>query len=442
MDIELLSRMQFAFTIAFHYLFPPLSIGLSIFLIITEGMYIKTKKKKYENITRFWVKIFALIFGIGVASGIVMEFQFGTNWATYSRFVGDVFGSLLAAEGIFAFFLESGFLAILLFGWDKVKPGMHFFATIMVAFGAHFSALWILIANSWQQTPGALGEGFHIVGEGVMQRAEILDFWKVVFNPSTLERLSHTLSAAWLTGAFLVLSVSAYYILKKRHQEYSLISLKIGLIIILFASFTQLITGHSSAKVVAEHQPAKLAAFEGHYETKPGDLYLFGWVNESTNEVIGIKLPGMLSFLLYNDTEKPVVGLNEFKETDRPPVNIVFQAYHLMVGIGMIITAIAIFGTYYLFKGTLQEKKLFLKILVSAVFLPQAANQLGWLAAEVGRQPWIVYGYLRTKDAFSQSVNADQVLFSLILFGLVYSLLFTLFLFLLDRKIKHGYEEY
>lgn len=442
MDIEVLSRMQFAFTIAFHYLFPPLSIGLSIFLIITEGMYIKTKEKKYENITRFWVKIFALVFGIGVASGIVMEFQFGTNWATYSRFVGDVFGSLLAAEGIFAFFLESGFLAILLFGWDKVKPGMHFFSTIMVAFGAHFSALWILIANSWQQTPGVLGEGFHIVGEGMMQRAEILDFWKVVFNPSTIERLSHTLSAAWLTGAFLVLSVSAFYLLKKKHQEYSLTALKIGLIIIFFASFIQLITGHSSAKVVAEHQPAKLAAFEGHYETKPGDLYLFGWVNETTNEVIGIKMPGMLSWLIHNDTEKPVVGLNEFNESDRPPVNIVFQAYHLMVGIGMLIIAIAIFGAFYLFKGNLQDKTLFLKVLVFAVFLPQAANQLGWLAAEVGRQPWIVYGYLRTKDALSQSVNANQVLFSLILFGLVYTLLFVLFLFLLDRKIKHGYEEY
>lgn len=442
MDIEVLSRMQFAFTIAFHYLFPPLSIGLSIFLIITEGMYIKTKEKKYENITRFWVKIFALVFGIGVASGIVMEFQFGTNWATYSRFVGDVFGSLLAAEGIFAFFLESGFLAILLFGWDKVKPGMHFFSTIMVAFGAHFSALWILIANSWQQTPGVLGEGFNIVGEGMMQRAEILDFWKVVFNPSTIERLSHTLSAAWLTGAFLVLSVSAFYLLKKKHQEYSLTALKIGLIIIFFASFTQLITGHSSAKVIAEHQPAKLAAFEGHYETKPGDLYLFGWVNETTNEVIGIKMPGMLSWLIYNDTEKPVIGLNEFNESDRPPVNIVFQAYHLMVGIGMLIIAIAIFGAFYLFKGNLQDKTLFLKVLVFAVFLPQAANQLGWLAAEVGRQPWIVYGYLRTKDALSQSVNANQVLFSLILFGLVYTLLFVLFLFLLDRKIKHGYEEY
>ena len=214
-DAEILARIQFATTVAFHYIFPPMSIGLGFLLVIMEGMYLKTKNKLYENMTKFWVKVFSLIFAMGVATGIVMEFQFGTNWSTYSRYVGDIFGSPLAAEGIFAFFLESGFLAILVFGWDKVKPRTHFIATIMVSFGSMLSAVWIIVANSWQQTPGKIGETFHIVGEGVNARAEILDFWAVVFNPSTIDRLSHVLSAAMITGAFLVLSVSAYYLIKK-----------------------------------------------------------------------------------------------------------------------------------------------------------------------------------------------------------------------------------
>ncbi len=212
MDVEILARLQFAFTIAFHYIYPPLSIGLGIVMVIMEGMYLKTKNPLYEKMTKFLVKVFALTFAIGVATGIVMEFEFGTNWATYSRYVGDVFGSALAAEGIFAFFLESGFLAILVFGWDKVKPSMHFFSTIMVALGAMFSAIWIVVANSWMQTPA----GFHIVGEGINARAEITDFWAMVFNPSSVDRLLHTISGCWLAGAFLVISVAAYYLTEKK----------------------------------------------------------------------------------------------------------------------------------------------------------------------------------------------------------------------------------
>ena len=207
MDVEVLARLQFAFTIAFHYIYPPLSIGLGVLLVMMEGMYLWTKDPLYERMTKFWVKIFALTFAIGVATGIVMEFEFGTNWATYSRYVGDVFGSALAAEGIFAFFLESGFLALLVFGWDKVGPRTHFFATVMVALGAMFSAVWIVVANSWQQTPA----GYHVVGEGIEARAEIVDFWAKVFNPSSVDRLCHVLSGAWLAGAFLVISVSAYF---------------------------------------------------------------------------------------------------------------------------------------------------------------------------------------------------------------------------------------
>src|SRR3990172_1371646 len=217
MDTEILARIQFAFTVAFHYIYPPLSIGLGILLVMMEGMYIKTKNPLYEQMTKFWVKVFALTFAIGVATGIVMEFEFGTNWATYSRFVGDVFGSALAAEGIFAFFLESGFLALLVFGWDKVKPRTHFISTIMVSLGSMFSAVWIVVANSWQQTPA----GFHIVGEGLNARAEITDFWAMVFNPSSMHRLGHVLIGCFILGAFFVMSLSAYYVLRQRHVEMS-----------------------------------------------------------------------------------------------------------------------------------------------------------------------------------------------------------------------------
>jgi cytochrome d ubiquinol oxidase subunit I len=439
MDVEILSRIQFAFTAAFHYIYPPLSIGLGVLLVIMEGTYLKTKNKLYEQMTRFWVKIFALTFAVGVASGIVLEFEFGTNWASYSRYVGDIFGSALAAEGIFAFFLESGFLAILVFGWNKVGPKMHFFSTIMVSLGSMFSAVWIVVANSWQQTPA----GYHIVGEGMNGRAEITDFWEMVFNPSSVDRLTHVLSGAWLAGAFLVISVSAYYLLKQKHLEFAKSSLKIGLIFALFASLFQLVTGHQGAIGVSQNQPAKLAAFEAHYDSeKPADLYLFGWVDEE-NQIVksGLKIPGLLSYLLYWDSTQPVIGLNSFAEEDRPPINLVFQTYHLMVTIGFFLIAISIVGVFLLWRGKLFESPWFLKILVVAVLGPQIANQLGWFSAEIGRQPWIVYGLMRTSDGLSKAVSAEQTLFSLILFTLIYTLLFILFIYLLDQKIKHGPEE-
>jgi len=439
MDVEILSRIQFAFTIAFHYIYPPLSIGLGVLLVIMEGMYLKTKNKLYERMTKFWVKVFALTFALGVASGIVMEFEFGTNWSTYSRFVGDVFGSALAAEGIFAFFLESGFLAVLVFGWDKVSPKVHFLSTIMVSLGSMLSAVWIVVANSWQQTPA----GYHIVGEGIHARAEITDFWAMVFNPSSMERLSHVLSGAWLAGAFLVLSVSAYYLLKNKHIKFAKASFKIALGLALFASLFQLFTGHQSAIGISKTQPAKLAAFEAHYDSSAvGDLYLFGWVNDEEQKVnFGMKIPGMLSFLLYGDATKNVTGLNAFKPEDRPPVNIVFQSYHLMVVIGFGLIALSLLGLFFLWRKTLFEKKWLLWIFVFSVLGPQIANQIGWVSAEVGRQPWIVYGLMRTSEGLSKVVEANQVVFSLVLFTFIYFLLFVLFLFLLNQKIQHGPEQ-
>lgn len=438
-DVELLSRIQFAFTIMFHYIFPPFSIGLGLLLVVYESLYVITKKKIYEKITRFWIKIFAANFSVGVASGIVMEFEFGTNWSTYSRFVGDIFGSPLAAEGIFAFFLESGFLAILLFGWNRVKPGMHLFATVMVAVGSMLSGFWIVVANSWQQTPVA----YEIVVDYGIRRAVITDFWAMVFNPSAMVRFTHVILGAWIQGAFLVMSVSAYYLIKKIHIEFAQKSFAFALGLAALASLAQPLVGHEHAKVVAEWQPAKLAAFEGLYETQEeAPLYLLGWTDPKTEKTTGIAVPGILSFLVHGDTKGKVKGLNEFPKEDWPAVNGVFQSYHLMVSLGMLFI-----GATGLSLVLLARKKLFtpswswlIKAYIPAVALPVMANQLGWISAERGRQPWIVQGLLRTSEGISKSIVATEVVISLVLFVLVYILLFFVWLYVLDREIKHGPE--
>ena len=440
MDVEILARIQFAFTIAFHYIYPPLSIGLGLLLVVFEGLYLKTGNKMYEQITRFWIKIFALIFGIGVATGIIMEFEFGTNWATYSKYVGDIFGSALAAEGIFAFALESGFLGILIFGWNRVSSRVHFFSTLMVFLGSMFSAIWIVVANSWQQTPA----GYHIVGSGMEARAEITDFWAMVFNPSSVDRLIHVWIAAFLAGIFLVLSVNAWYILKKKHLEIAKPSFKIALVAATVFSVLQLLAGHRSADVVYKHQPAKLAALEGHYDSMAvADMFLLGYVDHKNQKVTGIKIPGGLSFLTQYDFNKPVKGLNAFKPDERPTqVNTIFQFYHIMVAIGMFMIGLTVYASWLSFKNKLFEKRWLMWVFVWAVLGPQIANQTGWFAAEMGRHPWVVYGLLRTSDALSKTVTANQVVFSLILFTVVYMLLLVLFLYLLNKKIQHGPVDY
>lgn len=368
MDVEILSRIQFAFTVAFHYIYPPLSIGLGLIMVVFETIYIRTKKKEYEVLAKFWTKIFAITFGIGVVTGIVMEFEFGTNWATYSRYVGDIFGSALAAEGIFAFALESSALGILLFGWNRVKPWVHLVATWAVFLGSMFSAVWIVIANSWQQTPA----GYHIVGEGMQARAEIVDFWAMVFNPSSVDRLTHVWIGAFLAGTFLILSVHAYYILKGRHVLLSKKAFKITLVVATISSLAQLFTGHNSAEGVAENQPAKLAALEGHYKANsPADLYLFGWVDQKKEEVYGLKIPGGLSFMLYQDFDTPVTGLDEFAKEDRPSqVNAVFQFYHIMVAIGMFLIGLSLFALWQWKKGKLFTQKWLLWTFVFTAILP------------------------------------------------------------------------
>lgn len=435
-NVEILSRLQFAFTIAFHYIYPPLSIGLGVCLVIMEGMYLKTRNKVYEELTRFWIRIFALIFGIGVATGIVMEFEFGTNWATYSRYVGDIFGSALAAEGIFAFALESGFLGILLFGWNKVSPRVHFMSTVLVALGSIFSAIWIVVANSWMQTPA----GFRIEGHEMQARAVVTDFWEMVFNPSSIERLSHVLVGAFSAGSFLVVSVSAWYILKKRHLDHAKKGFRIGLYVASASALLSLLTGHTAADVVSRYQPTKLAAMEGHWDSlAPADAYMFGWVDKEQQVTTGLKVPGGLSFLIHQDFNTPVQGLKSFEPKDRPgPINFVFQMYHIMVAIGMALIGLTLFALWMLWRGKLFETRWLMGVFVFSVLLPQIANQVGWYTAEVGRQPWVVYGLLRTSQGLSEAVKAEHVLASLIMFTLVYLVLFLLFLYLLNKKIQHG----
>lgn len=479
MDAELLARIQFAFTAAFHYLFPPMSIGLGICLVIMEGIWLKTGNILYHNMARYWTRVFALTFAVGVATGIVLEFEFGTNWSTYSRFVGDIFGSALAAEGIFAFFLESGFLAILLFGWNKVGPKMHFFSTCMVAFGAHFSAVWIIVANSWMQTPA----GFHLerTVEGVPTllppgyvlqpsdlgsvRAVVDDFWAVVFCPSSMERLSHVLMGAWMTGAFMVISVSAYYILRGRHQEFAKASMKIGLVVGIFAAFMQLVTGSISAAGVMKNQPVKLAAMEGLFQTKEyTPMAIAGYVDEKNEKTTALEIPGLLSFLANGNFKTPVPGLKDLptdefikarhpgvspqdipkvRQTYWPDIQPVFQAYHLMISLGVALIGLMVVTWFFWWKGWLFQtdwwvSKALLVLLIVSVLGPQIGNQAGWFTAELGRQPWVVTDLLLISQGVSKVVAANQIVASIIMFMVVYTLLFLVFIYLLNKKIQHG----
>jgi cytochrome d ubiquinol oxidase subunit I len=439
MDVLFLSRLQFAATVMFHYLFPPLTIGLSMIMVYLEGQYLRTKDPEYEAAAKFWTKIFAVNFAMGVATGIVMEFQFGTNWSAYSRFVGDVFGSALAAEGIFAFFLESGFLAVLVFGWDRVSPKMHFFSTLMVAIGGMFSAVWIVVANSWQQTPA----GHHIVGEGAAMRAEIVDFWAMVFNPSSMIRLSHVLIGAFILGAFFVMSIGAWYVLHGRHQEFAKRTFGGGLLLGLLASLLAPLSGDIHGRVVAEYQPTKLAAMEGLYTTPEAGapLHVFGIVDHEAREVkADLTIPGGLSFLVHRDWDEPVPGLDQFPEEHWPPVAITFYSFHIMVGLGVLFILLTAVGLWYQWRDTLVEQRWLLWIFVFAVLGPYAANQLGWVTAEVGRQPWAVQNLLLTEDSFSTNLATGEVLGSLIGFGIIYLLLFLVWIFVLNDKIQHGPE--
>jgi cytochrome d ubiquinol oxidase subunit I len=439
MDVVLLSRLQFAINISFHYLFPPMSIGLGAMLVIIEGLYMKTKDPFYKQLAQFWTKIFSLFFAMGVATGFVQLFAFGNNWADYSMFVGDVFGSILAAEGIFAFFLEAGFLGLMLFGWDRVKPRTHYLSTILVTLGAHFSAIWIVIANSWMQTP----QGFKVIGEGHQKRAVITNLYDVYFNPSTIDRLIHTLLGCYILGAFLFMSVGAYYLLKNKNLRVGEFSVKAGIYAGFLCLVAMLFSAHQTAEGVAKNQPIKLAAMEGVFHTQPATpISAFGYVDQEAQEVKGLKIPGLLSFLVHGDFKTPVKGLNEFPRDQWPQVQWTFQSYHLMVISWGIMMMVAASSFVTMIRGQLQKKRWVLMMLTASIILPYISNLAGWFTAEIGRQPWLVYGVLKTVDGVSRSIHSSQVASSLIMFIMIYVLLFSLFIFLLNRKIQHGPEEH
>ncbi len=433
MDVVLLSRIQFALTIAFHFLFPPLTIGLAWLLVVIEWRGWKRGDPAWVRLGRFFGKLLALTFAVGVATGIVMEFQFGTNWAAYSKYVGDIFGAPLAAEGVLAFFLESGFLGLYLFGRGRVSKGTHWFSILMVAVGSTISAFWILVANSWQQTPAG-----YVVQHG---RAELVSFWAAVFNPSTLPRFFHTVDAALIAGAFLVAGVAAYLLRRNGADDLARRAMKLALALGLVASLAELFPfGHFHARQVARTQPEKFAAIEGLYTSQSAaPLVLFAYpVTPPPDLKAKVEIRGLLSWMAFGDINAPIRGITDFPPDDRPPLWLTFVSFHNMVVLGMYFIAAMAFGVWRLRGGRLWGDRRFLKLLIISIPLPLAACQLGWMAAEVGRQPWIVYHLLRTSDAASTSVPAGDVLFSMVLGGLLYLLLGWLYVFLLVREIRHG----
>jgi len=433
MDALFLARLQFALTIGFHFLFPPISIGLAWLLVIMEGLGWIKGNELYVRMGKFFAKLLALTFAVGVATGIVMEFQFGTNWSAYSKFVGDIFGAPLAAEGIFAFFLESGFLGLYLFGRNKVSKAVHWFSILMVAVGATISAFWIIAANSWQQTPAG-----YILRNN---RAELTSFYDAVFNPSTVIRYLHTMDAALITGAFFVAGISAYLVLKKKEVELAKRAMKIAVIFGLIASLLELTPlGDTHAKQVARTQPEKFASIEGLAQTQSNaPLILFGIPNSDTRKLeMKIEIPGLLSWLVHGDANVPVKGFNEFTPGNLPPFVFTFVSFHTMVAIGIFFILVMAMSFIQMYRSKLWDNKWLLKIMLWSIPLPLAACQLGWITAEVGRQPWIVYGLLRTSEAYSASVTAEEIMFSIILFGLIYLLLGILYIYILVREVKHG----
>lgn len=439
LDPELLSRVQFALTVSFHFIFPPISMGLGLMLLALGTVYLRTKDPKWRQLSFFWVKIYGIVFAMGVATGVVQEFEFGMNWADYSRFVGNVFGSLLAAEGVFAFFLEGGFLGLMLFGGNRLGPKMWLFAIFMVTFGAHFSALWILMANSWMQTP----QGFTIAQTPAPARAVMTSFWEVVFTPSFIPRLFHVWVAAWTVGSALMLSVSAWYILKKRNLELAKSNLKLALpFFILFGITNLFIFGPNMAIEVTNNQPLKLASLEGLWEsTSCAPMYLLGWVNESAQTTTGLSIPCLLSFLTSGNIDATVAGIDSFAPDPTPPINLVFQVYHIMINLGPILAGIGVLaGIWYLWKRRLYRSRFVLWLLVLSVFAGEMAITAGWWTAEIGRQPWLVYEVLTTADGVSPLLSGADVAISLGMFIGLYTVLFILFLYLMNRKIQAGPE--
>jgi len=430
MDPVFLSRLQFTATTLFHFLFVPLTLGLSILVAYMEVRYARTGDETYLRMTKFWGKLFLINFAVGVVTGITLEFQFGTNWSRYSAYVGDIFGSLLAIEASVAFFLESTLIGIWIFGWKKLSKMGHAMVMCLVAAGSNISAMWILIANGWMQHP----VGF-IYNNG---RAELNDFAAVVFNKFAILEFLHTVPASFTLSAFFVMGISAYHLYKKQHIDFFTRSFKIALVFGLVASIWVVIEGDQHAVHVTKTQPTKLAAMESHWETqKRAPIVLFAIPDEDNgrNRIEIGRVPGVLSLLGYHDINAEVQGLNDFPKADRPPVLPTFLSFRLMVAIGTLLPLLTLVGLFL--QNRLVENRWYLIVMMAAIPLPYIAIEAGWILAEVGRQPWIVYGLMRTADAASP-VSGIQVITSMIAFILVYGLLGSVGYYLIGKNALKG----
>jgi cytochrome bd ubiquinol oxidase subunit I len=432
MDPLFLSRLQFAAATMFHFLFVPLTLGLSIMVAIMETRYARSGDETYLRMTRFWGKLFLINFALGIVTGITLEFQFGTNWSRYSAFVGDVFGSLLAIEATAAFFLESTLIGVWIFGWKKLSRKAHATVMWLIAGASTLSAVWILIANSWMQHPVG-----YVTRNG---RAELESFTAVVFQGWAALTFVHTVSAAYILSAFFVMGISAYHLLKKQQIDFFTRSFRVALGIGLIFSLVEVVEGHLHGADLAEKQPTKLAAMEAHWETSTqAPVYMFAIPDEKKerNLMEILPIPGLLSFLAKHDPKAEVKGLKAFPPADRPPVLINFIAFKLMIGLGVYFALITLYG--WVRRNRLTESPGLLKFMVLSIPLPYVAAEAGWVLAEVGRQPWIVYGLMRTSDAASP-VAGSQVLMSLVAFIVVYGVLGCLGFYLMAKHAMKGPE--
>lgn len=434
LDPFILSRIQFAFVVSFHIIFPSFTIGLASWLAMLEWRWLRTRNPAYKRLYFFWSKIFAVAFGMGVVSGVVMSYQFGTNWSRFSDATGNILGPLLAYEVLTAFFLEASFLGIMLFGWNKVGPRLHFLSTLAVAFGTLVSSFWILSANSWMQTP----TGFELRDDGIFYPT---DWWEIVFNPSFPYRLVHMVLAAYLTTALVIAAVASYYRLNKRFAEESRIMLAMAMWFIAIVAPTQLVAGDAHGLNAFEHQPAKVAAMEGRWDTMDGAPLILFAIPDSQDETnhMEIGIPKGASLILTHDPDGTVHGLKDFAVEDRPPVGIVFWGFRVMVGLGMAMIFLGFYGSWLLWRGRLDSTKWFQKFCLFMGPSGFVAVLSGWFVAEVGRQPWVVYGVMRSADAVSP-VPGGSVALSLVLFVLTYGVIFTAGIIYILRLFRKGPE--
>jgi cytochrome bd ubiquinol oxidase subunit I len=434
MDLDplLLSRIQFAFVVSFHAIFPVFTIGLAAYIAVLEALHFRTGNPVWEKLSMFWIKVFALVFGMGVVSGIVMAFQFGTNWSNFSYASANFLGPILSYEVVTAFFLEATFLGVLLFGRDKVPKGAHLFSACMVAIGTFISSFWILSANSWMHTPA----GVELV-DGVIQ---ITSWSQAIFNSSLPYRFAHMALASFITGGFVVAGVSAWYLLKGRHPETSRKALKMTIIMLAFATPLQLLVGDLHGLNTFENQPIKVAAMEGHWETREGaPLVLFG-IPDSRNETnhLQIAIPKLGSLILTHSLDGEVTGLTSVPPEDRPPVGIVFWSFRIMVGLGLIFIVISLASAWQLWRGRLEQSPRLLRALTWMIPLPFIAVLAGWFVTEVGRQPWLIQDTMRLSEGVTPSLSGGMVLLTLIGYITVYAVVFSAGLFYLKRIVQAG----